>query len=64
MTVRSVASRPFAPRLFEPRPFRAAPWAEGAHAQTLMTRALRSADGPPLERERMATPDVDFLDLD
>ena len=45
-------------------PFRAPVWARGPHAQTLLARVLRSADGPPLERERIDTPDGDFLDLD
>ena len=49
---------------FAPRPFSPAGWAPNAHAQTLAARMLRSADGPPLTRERLATPDDDFLDLD
>ena len=49
---------------FTPRPFRPAAWAAGPHAQTLLARVLRSAQGPPFERERIATPDDDFLDLD
>jgi predicted alpha/beta-fold hydrolase len=52
-------SRPFAPRPFHP-----APWARGPHAQTLFARTLRSKNGPAFERERIATPDDDFLDLD
>src|SRR5688572_33349137 len=50
--------------MFGPRPFRPAGWAAGAHAQTLIARVLRSADGPPLERKRVDTPDDDFLDVD
>jgi predicted alpha/beta-fold hydrolase len=49
---------------FGARPFAPAEWAAGAHAQTLAARMLRSADGPPLVRERIETPDGDFLDLD
>jgi predicted alpha/beta-fold hydrolase len=49
---------------FAPRAFSLASWAPNAHAQTLAARMLRSADGPPLTRERLATPDDDFLDLD
>jgi hypothetical protein len=46
------------------RPFRPAAWALGPHAQTLFARLLRSPVGPAFERERLATPDDDFLDLD
>lgn len=49
---------------FSPRAFRPAAWAAGPHAQTLLARVLRSAQGPHFERERIATPDDDFLDLD
>jgi predicted alpha/beta-fold hydrolase len=51
---------------FEPRPFRPAPWAAGPHAQTLLARSLRPGEeaGPPFARERLETPDGDFLDLD
>jgi predicted alpha/beta-fold hydrolase len=49
---------------FSVREFRPARWARGAHAQTLAARALRPSEGPPLRRERIATPDGDFLDLD
>jgi uncharacterized protein len=46
------------------RTFKPAFWAAGPHAQTLAARLLRPADGPDVERERIATPDDDFLDLD
>jgi predicted alpha/beta-fold hydrolase len=51
---------------FRARPFRPATWAAGPHAQTLLARVLRpgEAQGPPLSRERIETPDEDFLDLD
>jgi hypothetical protein len=49
---------------FSSRSFRPARWALGPHAQTLAARALRPADGPALHRERIVTPDEDFLDLD
>lgn len=52
------------PEPFQPRPFRIAPWATGPHAQTLLARFLRSADGPAMRRERWDLPDGDFLDLD
>ena len=39
-------------------------WASGPHAQTLTARLLRSADGPTVLRERVETPDGDFLDVD
>lgn len=44
--------------------FRPAWWARGPHAQTLAARILRSGDGPELRRERLETPDGDFLDVD
>jgi len=49
---------------FRPRAFQAARWAPGPHAQTLAARVLRPAEGPFVERERLWTPDGDFLDLD
>lgn len=49
---------------FAPRPFRPASWALGPHMQTLAARMLRSGDGPEFVRERIETPDDDFLDLD
>jgi len=49
---------------FEPRPFRPPVWARGPHLQTLLARALRSSERVPLRRERLETPDGDFLDLD
>ncbi len=55
---------PQPPVPFRPRPFRPAVWARGHHAQTLFARALRSARGPEPVRERLTTPDDDFLDLD
>jgi hypothetical protein len=49
---------------FQLEPFRAAWWLPGAHAQTIAGRALRPLDLLPLERERLDTPDGDFVDLD
>ncbi len=49
---------------FRARPFRPARWAPGPHAQTLLARALRSPSGPKFRRERIETPDGDFLDVD
>lgn len=46
------------------RPFRPAPWLPGAHLQTVVGKFLRPRPGPDLVRERIPTPDGDFLDLD
>ena len=50
--------------IYQPRPWTASGWARGPHAQTLAARVLRPAEGPPFERERLVTPDADFVDLD
>ncbi len=49
---------------FRPRPFLPAAWLPGPHAQTIAGRVLRPADPVALRRERLDTPDGDFLDLD
>ena len=49
---------------FAPRPFRPAWWLRGPHAQTVAGRYLRPRTGVRYRRERMDTPDGDFLDLD
>lgn len=49
---------------FTPRPFRPAPGLRNPHAQTIGGRYLRPRDPLPLRRERVDTPDGDFLDLD
>lgn len=49
---------------FQPRPFRPAVWAPGPHAQTLLARAIRPPTTLVYQRERVETPDGDFLDLD
>jgi hypothetical protein len=49
---------------FAPRPFRPAWWLPGAHAQTIAGRLLRRSRPPVFRRERIETPDGDFLDLD
>lgn len=49
---------------YRPRPFRAAGWLPGPHAQTLAGRYLRAPHGVHYRRERVETPDGDFLDLD
>ncbi|HEY0020275.1 MAG TPA: alpha/beta fold hydrolase [Longimicrobium sp.] len=52
------------PDTFTPRPFRPAWWLPGAHAQTIAGRYLRPPHGVRYRRERLETPDGDFLDLD
>jgi predicted alpha/beta-fold hydrolase len=47
-----------------PDAFAPARWARNPHLQTLFARALRSKVGPEYTRERVDTPDGDFLDLD
>lgn len=49
---------------FERTPFRAPRWASGPHAQTLLARTLRSSAPVWVERERIGTPDGDFIDVD
>lgn len=49
---------------FRPGEFRPARWLGGPHRQTLGARVLRSTQGVPLRRERLTTPDADFVDLD
>lgn len=51
-------------RRFQPRPFRPAWWLPGAHAQTIAGRYVRPPHGVHYRRERLETPDGDFLDLD
>src|SRR4051794_8036707 len=45
-------------------PFRAPLWLPSPHAQTIGGRLLRRPGPYPLSRERLTTPDGDFLDLD
>jgi len=52
------------PVRFVPRPFRPAWWLPGPHAQTVGGRYLRPRTGVRYRRERVDTPDGDFLDLD
>jgi predicted alpha/beta-fold hydrolase len=49
---------------FAPRPFRPAAWLPGPHAQTVAGRFLRRRGGVRYRRERVDTPDGDFVDLD
>ncbi len=49
---------------FRVRPFQPAWWLPGAHLQTVVGRFLRPAPDPGLRRERLDTPDGDFLLLD
>jgi predicted alpha/beta-fold hydrolase len=52
------------PPAFVARPFRAARWLPGAHGQTIGGRLFRRPEPLPFRRERIETPDGDFLDLD
>lgn len=47
-----------------PRPFHPAWWLPGPHLQTMAGKFLRTKAVPGLTRERVPTPDGDFLDLD
>lgn len=49
---------------FELEPFRAAWWVRGAHQQTIAGNLLRKRTGVLFRRERIPTPDGDFVDLD
>lgn len=44
--------------------YHAPPWLRSAHAQTIGGRLLRRGGGVAFERERLETPDGDFLDLE
>lgn len=46
------------------QPYRPARWLPGGHAQTIGGRLFRPAPPLELQRERLETPDGDFLDLD
>ncbi|RMH12592.1 MAG: alpha/beta fold hydrolase [Gemmatimonadetes bacterium] len=52
------------PARWRPDPFDTPWWLRGAHAQTLGGKFLRPRPDPGLVRERIDTPDGDFLDLD
>ncbi|MEE9207711.1 MAG: alpha/beta fold hydrolase [Gemmatimonadota bacterium] len=52
------------PEAWEPEPFRPAHGLRGPHAQTLAGKILRSRSRLLVKRERLDTPDGDFLDLD
>jgi uncharacterized protein len=49
---------------FVPRPYRRAWWLRGAHLQTIGGWLLRPRGGIGFHRERLDTPDGDFVDLD
>lgn len=55
---------PLPPPRFVPRPYVPAWWLPGSHAQTVAGKYLRPATGVRYRRERIDTPDGDFLDLD
>src|SRR3954466_5396144 len=52
------------PDRFETRPFRPAAWLPSPHGQTIGGRVFRRAAPMSFRRERIDTPDGDFLDLD
>ncbi|MEX2609634.1 MAG: alpha/beta fold hydrolase [Gemmatimonadota bacterium] len=58
------AAGPGALSTWRPEPFHPAPWARGAHMQTVLGRYLRRPPAPAFLRERVETPDGDFVDLD
>jgi uncharacterized protein len=49
---------------FETRPYRRAWWLPGAHLQTIGGWLLRPGSGIRFRRQRLETPDGDFVDLD
>lgn len=59
-----MTDEPTTPKPFIPRPFHPAWWLPGAHAQTVAGRYIRPPHGVRYHRERVETPDGDFLDLD
>jgi predicted alpha/beta-fold hydrolase len=66
-TKADLTGRPPEPRAADslvPPPFRPPWWLRAAHAQTIGGKFLRPDPGVILRRERIATPDGDFLDLD
>ncbi|MEO5510211.1 MAG: alpha/beta fold hydrolase [Longimicrobiales bacterium] len=50
--------------IFEARPYQPAGWLPSPHGQTIAGRYLRRHPPVPFRRERVDTPDGDFLDLD
>jgi predicted alpha/beta-fold hydrolase len=52
------------PKAFAASPYHAAWWLPGPHAQTVAGRYLRTPRDVAVRRERVDTPDGDFLDLD
>ena len=48
----------------EPRPYRAPWWLPGGHLQTIYPYLFLRSPVPPYRRERIETPDGDFIDLD
>ena len=48
----------------QPIPFKPAWWLRGAHGQTLWPALFRRLPPPPVRRERLRTPDGDFVELD
>ncbi len=60
----ATAPQPRSGVAFEPDPFRAPAWLRGTHLQTIFGRLLRREPRLPFRRERLDTPDGDFVDLD
>jgi uncharacterized protein len=44
--------------------FKSAWWLRNCHLQTLFPALFRKVPNPPLHRERLITPDNDFIDVD
>ncbi|MEN8144499.1 MAG: hypothetical protein ABFS14_06050, partial [Gemmatimonadota bacterium] len=52
------------PATWEAEPFRPVRGARGPHVQTIAGKILRARSVLPVRRQRLDTPDGDFLDLD
>ena len=50
--------------LITPSSYRPPPLIDNGHLQTILSSLLRRVNGVTYRRERIATPDDDFLDLD